>query len=35
MINVGVDVWGYRPVSAETLAEMIASGANHLGRLSA
>ncbi len=35
MINVGVDVWGYRPVSAETLAELIASGANHLGRLSA
>jgi len=35
MINVGVDVWGYRPVAAETLGELIASGANHLGRLSA
>ena len=26
MINVGCDVWGYQPVSAETLAELIEQG---------
>jgi calcineurin-like phosphoesterase family protein len=30
MINVGVDAWDYRPVSAETLAQLIAAGAADL-----
>lgn len=31
-INVGVDVWDYRPVHADRLAELIAAGPARLGR---
>jgi calcineurin-like phosphoesterase family protein len=30
MLNVGVDAWGYSPVSAATLAAIINSGRNDL-----
>jgi len=35
MINVGVDVWRYQPVSEAALVELIEAGARHLSRLRA
>ncbi len=32
MINVGVDVWGYRPVSEQAIAELVRAGPADLGR---
>lgn len=33
MINVGVDVWSYRPVSAGTIASLVAAGPNGVSPL--